>query len=95
VAGGSPADLVLGDDLWLYTHGMECEMTPTNKLRFVKRDCYSRNGEHFVEPFKITILQQWWEDRNIRLAVQSFDKYGTPIPRYQGEWRDVPLETEE
>jgi hypothetical protein len=70
-------------------------MTPTAKLRFIERDSYSKNGEHFSHPHKVRILQQWWEDRNIRLAVQSFDKYGTPIARYQGEWRDVQLEQEE
>jgi hypothetical protein len=69
-------------------------MTPTAKLRFVERDSYSHNGEFFSHPHKETILQQWWENRNMRLAVQAFDEYGTPIARYQGEWRDVPLEEE-
>ena len=69
-------------------------MTPTAKLRFVERDSYSHNGEFFRHPHKETILQQWWENRNMRLAVQAFDEYGTPIARYQGEWRDVPLEQE-
>lgn len=69
-------------------------MTPTAKLRFVERDSYSHNGEFFRHPHKETILQQWWENRNMRLAVQAFDEYGTPIARYQGEWRDVPLEEE-
>jgi hypothetical protein len=70
-------------------------MTPTAKLRFVERDSYSHNGEFFSHPHKETILQQWWENRNMRLAVQAFDEYGTPIARYQGEWRDVPLEQEQ
>jgi hypothetical protein len=70
-------------------------MTPTAKLRFVERDSYSHNGEFFRHPHKETILQQWWENRNMRLAVQAFDEYGTPIARYQGEWRDVPLEQEQ
>jgi len=59
-------------------------MTPTNKLRFVERDCYIKNGESFVEPFKQRILQQWWTVT------------GT-LPEYQdqyGEWRDVPVEKE-
>jgi hypothetical protein len=54
-------------------------MTPTPKLRFVERDSYSHNGEHFETPHKVHILQQWWgieEDHSI------------------GEWRDVPLEEE-
>ena len=55
-------------------------MTPTLKLRFVERDSYSHNGEHFREPHKVRILQQWWgieEDLSIV------------------EWRDIPLEKEE
>jgi hypothetical protein len=55
-------------------------MTPTPKLRFVERDSYSRNGEHFREPHKVRILQQWWEYNS------------GAIPN--GEWRDVPLEAE-
>lgn len=61
-------------------------MKPTAKLRFVERDCYSRNGEHFLEPFQIKILQQWWEDEKGDLE--------NGITVY-GEWRDIPLETEE
>ena len=61
-------------------------MTPTPKLRFIERDSYSKNGEHFVEPFKVRILQQWWApegatENEIRLELA-------------GEWRDVPLEKE-
>ena len=70
-------------------------MTPTSTLRFVERinPMYTHSDGNVVGN-KIRILQQWWEDRNMRLAVQSFDKYGTPIPKYQGEWRDVPIEKE-
>jgi len=57
-------------------------MKPTPKLRFVERDSYSRNGEHFVMPHKVRILQQWWAD-----FVGSLE--------LDGEWRDVPLEQEE
>ena len=61
-------------------------MTPTPKLRFVERESHSRNGEHFVMPLKIRVLQQWWEpERNIIDMVAG---------KTQGEWRDVPLETE-
>ena len=70
-------------------------MTPTPKLRFVERDSYSKNGEHFVEPFKVRILQQWWEDKNVMLAVHITDKDGNTLPSPTcGEWRDVPLEEE-
>jgi hypothetical protein len=56
-------------------------MTPTPKLRFVERDSYSRNGEHFREPHKVRVLQQWWDN----------DIPGWNAP---GEWRDVPMEKE-
>jgi len=63
-------------------------MTPTPKLRFVERDSYSHNGEHFREPHKIRILQQWW-DKNIA------DQYtATVAGEPTGEWRDIPLEQE-
>ena len=68
-------------------------MTPTPQLRFVEREVPAPEyGEGIGKT--VRILQQWWEDRNMRLAVQSYDKYGTPIARYQGEWRDVPMEKE-
>jgi len=60
-------------------------MTPTPKLRFVERDSYSHNGEHFREPHKVRILQQWWEG-------EKWNEEFTQI--LSGEWRDVPLETE-
>ena len=59
-------------------------MTPTAKLRFVERDSYSHNGEHFIEPHRVRILQQWWEpEQNIIDMLAG---------KTQGEWRDVPLE---
>ena len=54
-------------------------MTPTTWFRYIERDCYSSNGEHFTHPHRVRILQQWWrleEDHTI------------------GEWRDIPLEKE-
>ena len=60
-------------------------MTPTPKLRFVERDSYSRNGEFFSHPHKVTILQQWWEDR-------STDMY---YPDGNGKWVDIPVEAED
>ena len=56
-------------------------MNPTPRLRFVERDSYSKNGEHFVEPFKIRILQQWFA-------------YDIQYPMTRGEWKDIPLEKE-
>ncbi len=65
-------------------------MTPTNKLRFIERDCYVKNGESFKEPFKQRVLQQWWA------PFKNFhDGYGyTSLELKGGEWRDVPLEEE-
>ena len=57
-------------------------MTPTPRLRFVERDSYSKNGEHFAQPFKMKILQQWW----------AIERDGQITPT--GEWRDVPVEKE-
>jgi hypothetical protein len=56
-------------------------MTPTPKLRFVERDSYEHNGEHFTYPHRVRILQQWWDN----------DIQGWNAP---GEWRDIPLEEE-
>jgi hypothetical protein len=55
------------------------QMILTNKLRFVERDSYSKNGEHFTHPHKVKILQQWWA---------STLKFGG------GQWKDIPLEEE-
>ena len=70
---------------------MVVRMTPTPKLRFVERDSYSRNGEHFREPHKVRILQQWWEkSMTINLGWTG----DMPLRKAEGEWRDVPLEKE-
>ena len=78
-------------------------MNPTSKLRFVERKVYvnkpafnTYGDEGTVsELVKKTILQQWWEDRNIALAIHVEDKNGNllPLPNC-GEWRDIPLEKE-
>jgi len=61
-------------------------MTPTPKLRFVERDSYSHNGEHFRDPHKVRILQQWWKVENVTDALHN--------NVIDGEWRDIPLEQE-
>lgn len=61
-------------------------MTPTPKLRFVERESHSRNGEHFVMPIKIRVLQQLWMPTN--------EPYEEWLKVKDGEWRDVPLEKE-
>ena len=62
-------------------------MKPTQKLRFVERDSYSRNGEHFTHPHKIRVLQQFW--------IPNDETYDEWILKRNGEWRDVPLEQEQ
>lgn len=59
-------------------------MNPTSRLRFIERDCYSKNGEFFTHPFKVRILQQWWCAHRSELG-HDFELVG-------GEWRDIPLE---
>jgi hypothetical protein len=61
-------------------------MTPTTRFRYVERDSYEHNGEHFTYPHRVQVLQQWWEpERNIIDLVAG---------KTQGEWRDIPLEVE-
>ena len=57
-------------------------MIATTRFRYVERDSYQHNGEHFTHPHRVCILQQWWDN---------------DIPGWKalGEWRDVPLEKEE
>ena len=71
-------------------------MTPTNKLRFVKRqELDSENSTHeYVAYRPVRVLQQWWEDPQTVLAVLQFGPNGIPIKQHPGEWRDVPLEEE-
>ena len=62
-------------------------MTPTNRLRFVKRKAPGRTmesgtGYYLSEVLEVRVLQQWWEPHYPGSAVA-------------GEWRDVPLEEEE
>lgn len=66
-------------------------MQATNRLRFVERDCYIKNGESFIEPFKLRVLQQWWEDGGWT-HVQTIDGDGKFLKT--GKWIDVPLEEE-
>ena len=62
-------------------------MTPTNRLRFVKRKAPGRTmesgtGYYLSEVLEVRILQQWWEEKESSRFEPS------------GEWRDVPLEEE-
>jgi hypothetical protein len=72
-------------------------MTPTPKLRFVERVVQFpvELMSDITMGRRVRVLQQWWEDRNIVLAVHVEDKDGNPLPPpMRGEWRDVPLEEE-
>ena len=64
-------------------------MIPTTRFRYVERD-----DETSWTPKRIRILQQWWEDRNVVLAVLRVGSNGLPQNQYAGEWRDIPLEVE-
>lgn len=63
-------------------------MTPTMKLRFVKRkvEVNDLDGPPFVREVKI--LQQWWAEQEISIG------WATLNPSNKGEWRDVPVEDE-
>lgn len=61
-------------------------MKPTEHLRFVERDSYSRNGEHFTTPHKIRVLQQLW--------MPTDEPYQEWLTIRDGKWIDVPLKEE-
>lgn len=60
-------------------------MTPTNKLRFVRRPVQDRTfGDGIVRYERI--LQQWW-------AAEGWEHQDTV--NAGGEWQDIPVENEE
>jgi hypothetical protein len=68
-------------------------MTPTNKLRFVNgKETFetghvTSDGHRFLGVRYVRVLQQWWEpEQNIIDRVTG---------KTQGEWRDIPTETED
>lgn len=58
-------------------------MTPTNRLRFVKRSAPSF-VDSILSSTQQTILQQWWENE-----PTTYKDIGVT-----GEWRDVPTEVQ-
>lgn len=60
-------------------------MTPTPKLRFVRREQITSRPNGLQKEF-INVLQQWWVDSSTDVHWVNGDP---------GEWRDVPLEKEE
>lgn len=68
-------------------------MKATNKLRFVERSQPDYPGSDTGRI--VRILQQWWEDSYVMLAIHVTDKDGNTLPSTsRGEWRDVPVEVE-
>ena len=58
-------------------------MTPTIRFRYIERQDFT---EDLANPRTIRILQQWWEQK--QWAHDDWIIVG-------GEWRDIPLETEQ
>jgi hypothetical protein len=63
-------------------------MTPTNKLRFVKRYETIMLSKDIGERRPVKILQQWWEKRTLDNTIPELIKGGA------GEWRDVEVVNE-
>jgi hypothetical protein len=68
-------------------------MTPTNKLRFVKRTISipHEGSINIRELREVEILQQWWQSS----SMGTFNLGWTgdiPIGEIKGEWLDVPVE---
>lgn len=58
-------------------------MTPTTKLRFVRRQVPINS----TDTKNVNILQQWW-------ALDPADDRPSKNFKDKGEWRDVPMEDE-
>ena len=67
-------------------------MTPTTRFRYIERDSYEHNGEHFIHPHRVRILQQWWEQKGMTMNLGWGGEMH--IGEIKGEWRDIPLEVE-
>ena len=65
-------------------------MTPTPKLRFVERTVPLTNTTGKI----VHVLQQWWEGSSMGTINLGWTGE-MPIGEVKGEWRDVPLETEQ
>lgn len=63
-------------------------LKPTPKLRYIQR-VEKISLEHDTYTFRmIKYLQQWWADYSVDIDTNH-------LVEFNGEWRDVPLETEE
>jgi hypothetical protein len=58
-------------------------MKPTTRFRYIERQDFT---DDLANPQTLRILQQWWEDNSTDIHWVN----GNP-----GEWRDIPLETEQ
>jgi len=75
-------------------------MTPTSKLRFVKRSVplhpfhkeVDAQGNLVQTTQTYRVLQQWWEQSGMTMNMGWGGEM--PIGEAKGEWRDVSLEAE-
>jgi hypothetical protein len=58
-------------------------MKPTTRFRYIERQDFT---DDLANPQTLRILQQWWEGK-------KWNEEFTQI--LSGEWRDIPLETEQ
>lgn len=64
-------------------------MTPTNRLRFVKREISTPIAGTLVLQVRMAhILQQWWAPEHLKDLAPDMLKASV------GEWRDVTMEAE-
>ena len=66
-------------------------MTPTNKLRFLKRPMTIYVNDNYGETEFVKVLQQWWENN---MTINLGWTGDMPLGKTNGEWRDVPVEVE-
>ena len=66
-------------------------MTPTNKLRFLKRPMTICVNDNYGETEFVKVLQQWWENN---MTINLGWTGDMPLGKTNGEWRDVPVEVE-
>lgn len=64
-------------------------MTPTTKLRFVRRMFPNENNGLLLPKL---ILQQWWE--GVGDIIEKQGSYSKIVQGRIGQWRDVPVEEE-
>lgn len=67
-------------------------MQPTMKLRWKLEPSSASNDPQVLNGYgDRLVLQQWWEEEYETLYITST---GTAKTEREGEWRDVPIETD-